>query len=85
MVANDVFVSAQYLNVDGTIQSGEPDQQVTIDSTEQSLYNPDIPGSTFYESMTDAINGAASAYQDYEDGDLQDAQSFVSSVRLVHQ
>ena len=57
MVANDVFVSAQYLNVDGTIQSGEPDQQVTIDDTFQSLYNPDIPGSTFYGSMTDAISG----------------------------
>ena len=44
MVANDVFVSAQYLNIDGTIQSGEPDQQVTIDGTYQTLYNPDIPG-----------------------------------------
>ena len=47
MVANDVFVSAQYLNVDGTIQSGEPDQQVTIDGTDQTLYNPDIPGRLF--------------------------------------
>ncbi len=51
MVANDVFVSAQYLNIDGTIQSGQPDQQVTIDDTFQTLYNPDIPGSTFDGSM----------------------------------
>ncbi len=66
------------MNVDGTIQSGDPDQQVTIDSTEQELYNPDIPGSTFNESMTDAISAAAYAYQDYEEGDLSDARSFVS-------
>ncbi|MFI5454966.1 MAG: dockerin type I domain-containing protein [Isosphaerales bacterium] len=82
IVANDVFVSAEYLNVDGTIQSGEPDQQVTIDDTYQPLYNPDIPGKTFYESMTEAISGAAAAYQDYENGGLQNAQNFVLSYGL---
>ena len=82
MVANDVFVSAQYLNVDGTIQSGQPDEQVTIDDTFQSLYNPDIPGGNFYGSMADAISDAVIAYQDYEDGDLLDAQSYAQSNGL---
>jgi hypothetical protein len=78
IVANDVFVSAQYLNIDGTIQSGEPDQQVTISDTYQEMYNPDIPGTTIYGTMTGAISDAVSAYQDFENGDLSDAQSSVS-------
>ena len=63
MVANDVFISAQYLNVDGTIQSGQPNQQVTIDSTVQTVYNPNIPKMTWTESMTQAITAAATAYR----------------------
>ena len=70
------------MNVDGTIQSGQPDEQVTIDDTFQSLYNPDIPGGNFYGSMADAISDAVIAYQDYEDGDLLDAQSYAQSNGL---
>src|SRR5262249_6971626 len=63
LVGNDVFISAQYLNIDGTIQSGEPPQLVTIDKASGPLYNPNIPGWTATESMTDAILAAAAAYQ----------------------
>ena len=82
MAANDVFVSAEYLNIDGTIQSGEPDLQVTIDNTVQTLSNPDIPEDTYYESMDGAISDAAFAYQEYESGDFSDAQNIVSGDGL---
>ena len=64
IAGNDVFISAQYLNVDGTIQSGVPLQSVTIDSNVKTLYNQDIPNVTFNESMTQAIAGAQQAYFD---------------------
>ncbi|MFI5455223.1 MAG: beta strand repeat-containing protein [Isosphaerales bacterium] len=82
MVGNDVFISAQFLNVDGTIQSGQPYQQVTIDSTVKTVYNPDIKGMTWTESMTQAITAAATAYLDWKNGDHADAQSLVSSHGL---
>jgi mucin-19 len=68
MVGNDVFISAQYLNIDGTIQSGDPNQKVTIDSTVKTLYNVNIPNQTFTESMTQAISAAVTAYTDFKNG-----------------
>ncbi len=82
MVANDVFVSAQYLNVDGTIQSGQANLQVTIDSTVQTVYNPNIPKMTWVESMTQAITAAAQAYADYKQGDQFAAQVLVAGYGL---
>ena len=68
LAGNDVFISAQYLNINGTIQSGSPSQSLTIDDTRGPLYNPNIPGWTATESMTDAINAAAAAYQQNQGG-----------------
>ena len=70
LTANNVFISAQYLNIDGTIQSGQPSQLVTIDNVSGPLYNPSIPGWTGTESITDAINAAAAAYQQSLGGPL---------------
>ena len=70
LAANDVFISAQDLNIDGTIQSGAPVQAVTIDNVSGPLYNPNIPGWTGTESITDAINAAAAAYQRSQSGTL---------------
>ncbi len=82
MVANDVFISAQFLNVDGTIQSGEPYQQVTIDSTVKTVYNPDIPKMTWTLSMTQAITAAANAYTDWKAGLQSQAAALVASNGL---
>ncbi len=68
LAGNDIFISAQYLNIDGTIQSGQPDQNLTIDSTEGTLYNSDILGMSYSESMTDAIAAANMAYSESNSG-----------------
>jgi hypothetical protein len=79
LAGNDVFISAQYLNIDGTIQSGEPYQSVTIDSTSGPLYNPNIPGWTATESMTDAITVASDAYYLNRIGFQSSAQDLLSA------
>jgi hypothetical protein len=73
VAGNSVFIAAQYVNIDGTIQSGEPTQSVTISGTSHTLHNPNLPGWSGTLSMTDAISGAQSAATAWAQGDQADA------------
>ena len=56
IVADTVFISAEYLNINGTIQSGVPSHEITI-------YDSVVEGDTTY-TLAEEIEGLESAYND---------------------
>ena len=84
IAGNYVFISAKYLNINGLIQSGQPVQTVTIDSTVRTYTPfPEQSSYTVTESQADAVNAAKNAYSLYRSGNASAAASAVYSAGLI--